>query len=176
VNPVEQICNFIFTQNNRTRVFVTRFNSEDGKTRSAPRAHGGGRRKRAEESAARKADSHFRPLKAKRRDIVLRKPGSAGRALRRRQPGTTWHHQPPARGIRRYPTESSFALKRLQHVFRQGGVEIIRHGELAPCQTDGTRVEKWRRIQNGEQAGRFLRQGFRAFRRNAPVVNFDFNG
>jgi hypothetical protein len=38
----------------------------------------------------------------------------------------------------RYPTESSFAPKRLQHVFRQRGVEVIRHGELALGQTDGT--------------------------------------
>src|ERR1035437_10954211 len=73
-------------------------------------------------------------------------------------------------------TESSFAFKCLRYVFRQRGVEVIRHGELTLGKTDGTRLGKWRRIQNGEQAGRFLRQGFRAFRRNPPVVNFNFNG
>ena len=67
-------------------------------------------------------------------------------------------------------------IKRLQHFFRQRGVEVIRDGELALGQADGTRLGKWRRIQNGEQAGRFLRQGFRALWRNPPMVNFNFNG
>ena len=33
---------------------------------------------------------------------------------------------------------TSGSLKSLQHVFRQRGVEVIRHGELALGQTDGT--------------------------------------
>ncbi|MGO8677211.1 MAG: hypothetical protein ACLQVX_15240 [Limisphaerales bacterium] len=65
------------------------------------------------------------------------------------------------------------AFKRLYYGFGQRGVEIIRHGKLTLCQTNRARVQERRRIQNGEQAGRFLRQGFGAFRQNAPVVNFD---
>src|ERR1035438_3967611 len=75
-------------------------------------------------------------------------------APRRREAERAWNRRPRARGIRQDPTESSFALKRLQHVFRQRGVEVIRHSELALGQTDGTRLGKWRWIQNGEQAGR----------------------
>ena len=36
----------------------------------------------------------------------------------------------------------SFAFKRLQNVFRQRGVEIIRHGELAVGETDGAQVRQ----------------------------------
>ncbi len=60
-------------------------------------------------------------------------------------------------------SQSTFALERLQHVFRQGGVEVIRHGKLSLGQTNRTRLGKWRRIQDSEQAGRFLRQGLSAF-------------
>ena len=103
-----------------------------------------------------------------------KKPRSAGRALLMQLAGTIWHRRPRAKEIRRYPAESSFAFERLQYVFRQGSIEVVRHGKLALCQTNRTQLGKWRRIQDGEQAGRFLRQGLSAFRRNAPVVNFDF--
>ena len=50
-----------------------------------------------------------------------------------------------AREIRRCPAGFSFALKRLQNVFRQRGVEIIRHRELAVGETDGARLRQRRR-------------------------------
>src|SRR5271157_1351409 len=99
-----------------------------------------------------------------------KKPRSAGHALPMRLEGTIWSRQTRAKGIRRYPAESSFAFKRLQYVFRQGGVEVIRHRKLALGQTNRTRLGKRQRIKDSEQAGRLLRQGLSAFRRNAPVV------
>src|SRR5947208_15287908 len=81
-----------------------------------------------------------------------------------------------ARGIRKCRAESSSAFKRLQNIFRQWGMEVLRHGELAFGQTDGARLGKWRWVENGEQTRRLVRQGLRAFGRNTPVVNLHFNG
>jgi len=105
-----------------------------------------------------------------------RKSGWPGHERRRKRGRTIWRPRTRARGIRRCPAGFSFAFKRLQHVFGQRGVEVVRHGELAFGETDGAELQQRRWVEDGEQAGRFLRQGLRAFGRNVSVVNFNFNG
>ena len=48
-------------------------------------------------------------------------------------------------------------IKRLQHFFRQRGVEVIRDGELAFGQTAGARLRRRCGSENGEQSRRFFR-------------------
>ena len=68
------------------------------------------------------------------------------------------------------------AFKCLQNFLRQRGVEVIGHDELPSGQTDGAQLRQRRGRQDGEQAGGFFGQAFRAFRQNVSVVNFDFKG
>jgi hypothetical protein len=64
------------------------------------------------------------------------------------------------------------------HPFRRSArikVEVFLQ-RFQSLQRAGRGVVQSRCRENGEQAGRFFRQGFRAFGGNMAVVNFNFNG